>query len=174
MTKKYVLTGSAYSGKTATLQELARCGFPTVPEVATLIISEQLAAGGDILPWTRLDEFFKVLIEKQLGFESEIPPDSAIAFLDRGVPDELAYFRYHGIEPAPAYTKVFQEHRYEGIFLFEPIPGYRQDKIRREPLERVQRLRILHEEAYRELGYEVIIVPFMPIEERVNFIIDRI
>lgn len=174
MTKKYVLTGPAYSGKTAALHELANYRFATVPEAATQLISEQLERGGNILPWTRLDDFLEVLIERQLELESKIPPGSKIAFIDRGIPDELAYFKYIGIKPTPVYAKAFQEHRYDGVFVFDPIPGYRQDKIRREPPEMVQRLRMLHEEAYRELGYDVIVVPFMSVEERVNFIIDRI
>lgn len=174
MTKKYVFTGSSYSGKTNTINELARCGFATVPEAATIIISEQLECGGDVLPWTRFDDFLDTLIEKQLELEAKIPADSKIAFIDRGVADELAYFKYLGMKPTPAYAKASQEHRYDGIFVFDSIPGYRQDKIRREPLEMVRRLRVLHEEAYRELGYDVIVVPFMPIAERVNFIIDRI
>ena len=174
MVKKYVLTGSAYSGKTSALRELTKYGFPAVPEAATLIISEQLDAGGDLLPWTRLDDFLEILIEKQIELEANITPRSEIAFIDRGIPDELAYFRYRGIKPTPVYEKAFQEHRYDRVFVFDHIPGYRQDKIRREPLEMVQQLRVLHEETYRELGYDVIVVPLMPITERVNFIIDRI
>lgn len=174
MTRKYVFTGSAYSGKTKTINELARRGFATIPEAATMIISEQLASGGDILPWIRLDYFLEILIEKQLELEAKIPVDSKIAFIDRGIPDELAYFKYRGIEPTPMHTKKFQEHRYEGIFIFDSIPGYQQDKIRREPPEMVQRLRTLHEEAYKELGYDITVVPFMPITERIKFIIDRV
>ena len=173
MIKKYVLTGSAWSGKTATLRELARFGFSTVPEAATIIISEQLASGGNLLPWTDLDGFLEVLIEKQLEWEAKIP-EGEIAFIDRGIPDELAYFRYRGIEPTSVYAKAFKEHRYDGVFVFDSIPEYRQDKIRKEPLEMVQQMRVLHEEAYRELGYDVIVVPLLPITERVNFIIDRI
>ena len=175
MTKKYVFTGSSYSGKTSTIDEFAGYGFATVPEAAAIIISEQLECGGDILPWTRFDDFLEVLIEKQLELEAKIPADSEIAFIDRGIGDEFAYFKYLGMEPLPSYVKASQEHpRYDGIFVFDSIPGYRQDKIRREPLEMVQRLRVLHEEAYRELGYDVTVVPFMPFAERVNFIIDRI
>ncbi|MDO8511157.1 MAG: ATP-binding protein [Nanoarchaeota archaeon] len=174
MTKKYIFTGSSYSGKTSTINEFARYGFATVPEAATIIISEQLECGGDALPWAKLDVFLEALIEKQLELEAKIPADSEIAFIDRGIADEFAYFKYLGIEPTPAYAKAFQEHRYDGIFVFDSIPGYRQDKIRREPLEMVQRLRVLHEEAYLELGYDVMVVPFMPFAERVNFIIDRL
>jgi len=174
MTKKYVLTGAAYSGKTTTLQELARYGFAIVPEAATIIISEQLATGGNILPWTRLDAFFEILIEKKLELESKIPAESEIAFIDRGIPDELAYFNYLGMKPTLAYVKAFREHRYDGVFVLDTLPSYRQDEIRREPAEMVQRLRILHEEAYRSLNYDLTVVPFMSVEERVNFIIDTI
>ena len=174
MAKKYVFTGSSYSGKTSTINEFARYGFATVPEAATILISEQLERGGDILPWIRFDDFLEVLIDQELELETKIPADSEIAFIDRGIGDEFAYFKYLGMEPPPAYVKASREHRYDGIFLLDTIPGYRQDKIRREPLEMVQRLRVLHEEAYKEIGYDVTVVPFMPFAERVNYIIDRI
>ena len=174
MTKKYVFTGSSYSGKTTIINTLTEHGFATVPEAASLIISEQLEQGGDVLPWERLDLFLDALITKQLKLEAKIPAGSKIAFIDRGIPDEFAYFKYMGTEPTPLYAKAFQEHRYDKVFVFDPVPGYRQDQIRIEPPEMVRRLRILHEEAYRELGYNVTIVPFMPIAERVRFIIDRI
>ncbi len=175
MTKKYVLTGSAWSGKTSVINALAREKFVTVPEAATLIISEQLTKGGNLLPWTNLDYFLEVLIEKQLALEAQIPAESTVAFIDRGIPDELAYFKYRGIKPTPVYEKAFREHRYETtVFLLEALPGYRQDQIRREPLEMVQKLRSLHQEAYTELGYEVTKVPLLPVEERVKFVLERI
>jgi|SRR3989344_5174083 len=175
MTKKYVLTGSAWSGKTSVIDALAKHKFVTVPEAATFIISEQLANGGNLLPWTNLDEFLEVLIEKQLALEAQIPAGSEIAFIDRGIPDELAYYKYRGVAPTPRYEKAFEEYRYDTIvFLLETLPEYRQDKIRREPPEMVQRLRFLHEEAYTELGYNVTIVPVLPVEERVKFVLERI
>ena len=175
MTQKYVLTGSSYSGKTSVIKALAMQQFATVPEAATLIISEQLAAGGNLLPWIDLDGFLDVLIEKQRELEAQIPAGSEIAFIDRGIPDELAYFKFRGIEPTQIYKKAFKEHRYDNkVFLLERLPGYKQDKIRKEPLEMVQRLRVLHEEAYKELGYEVIVVPLLSIEERMKFVLERI
>ena len=174
MTKRYVFTGSSYSGKTTVIGELARQGFSTVPEAATIVISEQLATGEDILPWTKRDEFFEKLIEKQLKLEAKVPADRETVFLDRSMPDELAYFNYFRIKPTDSYERAFKEHRYDRVFLFETLPGYQQDEIRREPLEMVLDLRVLHEQAYRELGYNVITVPVMSVPERVNFILDRI
>lgn len=174
MTKKYVLTGSSYSGKTKTLEELGRYGFSTVTEAARMLIDEQLETGGKILPWLNIEAFEEAIWRKQVELEAKIPLETEIAFIDRGISDQLAYIKLRGAEPTPIYKKLFREHRYDGIFLLETIPGYQQDRIRREPLEMVQRLRVLHEETYRELGYDPVVIPVLPVEERAHFILDRV
>ena len=64
MVKKYVVDGGVYSGKTSAIKELARRGFATVPEAAAIVIEEQLAGNGNLLPWIKREEFDRFLLEK--------------------------------------------------------------------------------------------------------------
>jgi len=44
--KLFVVSGGPGAGKTTTLLELAKLGFPFAPEVARQIIQEQMQSGG--------------------------------------------------------------------------------------------------------------------------------
>ena len=172
MIQRFVLTGTAFAGKTTTLTALAHRGFAIIPEAARALIEEAIISGSQILPWIDIDAFLDSLLERQLELEFRIR--SQTVFIDRGIPDELAYFKLLDKPVFPEYLKAFQTNRYDKIFLLETLPGYQIDEVRKEPLEMVQRLRILHEKSYQELGYEVIIVPVMPVEDRVNYILSRV
>ena len=41
----YVITGGPSTGKTTLLEELAKRGYKTIPEVARVVIDEGIAAG---------------------------------------------------------------------------------------------------------------------------------
>ncbi|NIY98449.1 AAA family ATPase, partial [Salipiger sp. HF18] len=47
----FVVTGGPGVGKTSLITELARRGFHTNPESGRAIIREEMARGGDALPW---------------------------------------------------------------------------------------------------------------------------
>lgn len=48
----FIVTGGPGAGKTSLLAELARRGFQTIPESGRAIIREEMARGGDALPWS--------------------------------------------------------------------------------------------------------------------------
>ena len=171
--KKYVLTGSSYSGKTTLINELAIRGYHTVPEGARLLIKSELDSGGLILPWINRRAFLEKLDDFQMDLESKIDGSASFAFLDRGLPDDLAYYRLHGIEPSRKVLLDFGNNEYEHVFLLETLPGYQTDDVRKEPLELVQKLRVMHEQAYRDWGYDVTVVPVMSVEERLDFILSN-
>tara|TARA_Y100000310_G_C20669399_1_gene809390 strand:+ start:116 stop:631 length:516 start_codon:yes stop_codon:yes gene_type:complete len=171
MVKKYVLTGSAFSGKTTLINLLHQDNFPVCPEACTILIQEAQETGGAV-PWEDLPAVLDILLDKQLKLEKQVD-QCQVAFLDRGVPDLFAYFKLINKSPPQKFVEAFK-HPYEKVFLLETLPGYKKDEIRREDPETVKKLRGLHEECYRELGYDVILVPVMPKLERKNYILDRI
>jgi predicted ATPase len=48
----YVITGSPGSGKSTLIEALAASGIPSMPEAGRAIIQDQVAIGGDALPWS--------------------------------------------------------------------------------------------------------------------------
>lgn len=167
-----VITGAPCSGKSSVIRVLARKGYKVIHENARAYIDSQLDAGftlaeikSDILSFERHILFEKVRIEKEL-------PKDQIIFLDRAVPDSVAYFEHEGlaVEEPLAYSHRV---RYDRIFLFDRL-DFESDAVRTEDHDEAGRIGRLIEKCYRHLGYSIIRVPVMPVDQRASFILNHI
>jgi predicted ATPase len=153
------------------LNEFAKAGYRVVPEAARALIDEGILAGKTVHQIRESDEIFqRRILEFKLKIERELPLDETI-FLDRAVPDSIAYYRLCGFDPKEVFA-VCMPALYQKVFLFEPLPLIK-DYARVESQEIAEKLNVALREAYLELGYEVIEVPVMPVEERTRFILER-
>ncbi len=107
----------------------------------------------------------------KIDLEKKFPPEQ-LAFLDRGVPDSIAYYKNSG-KNTDSIIAACQKRRYKGIFFLEPLP-YRKDYARIEDKKTTQTLSNLIYEAYIKLDYKVTRVPVMTVGERVQFILNKI
>jgi predicted ATPase len=82
----FVITGGPRSGKTTLLNELARRRYPCVPEVARQIIQEQVASGGNALPWGDRTLYTGLMLERSIQSFLEHFSDSRVTFADRRIP----------------------------------------------------------------------------------------
>jgi predicted ATPase len=164
-----VITGAPCSGKTSVVDELERRGYKVVHESARAYIDQQLAAGRR-LDRIKADEraFENHILNAKLAIESSLPPKETI-FLDRGIPDSIAYFKLAGLDPARPIKKS-SLFRYRRIFFFKRL-GFLEDRVRSEDEETADRLDSLIRESYRGLGYEIIQVPVFSVKKRVEFIL---
>jgi len=170
---KIVLTGTAFAGKTTLINLLAEQGYQTIPEAARDLIEQNQKIGSQSLPWIDLDLFLVDLLHLQLEREAKIQDLNQPIFIDRSPIDQYAYFRYFNKSLTPEYRQAFETNRYDKVFLLETLPGYQTDEIRKEPLEMVQQLRILHQETYQELGYHPILIPVTSIKNRLKYLEDH-
>jgi predicted ATPase len=158
-------------GKTALLEHLGSMGFATVREAARDVIHEQLLLDSDVLPWRDQSMFQRHVLELQLKRESLA--EGPVIFMDRGIPDGIAYLRAYN-------HSVFREmlaharDRYDGVFLVEPHGEYVDDAERREDPEEAIMLHGVIQATYRDLGYEVVNVPSMPVARRSEFVLERV
>jgi predicted ATPase len=164
-----VITGAPCSGKTSVIEGLADRGHRVVHEVARAFIDKQLAKGvtlseikADILAFER-----QILIEK-VHIENKLPKPRLI-FLDRAVPDSIAYFQIEGLDIAEP-LEYSQSVRYHKIFLFERLT-YEKDPVRSENQSLAIRIERLLNKCYAMLGYEVIRVPVLAVDQRIDFIL---
>ena len=167
--KRYVLTGGPCSGKTTVLNILAKCGYPVVPELAREMIEKEIARGGDLVPWIRPQEFEEAIAWKQFWREF-FAKRSGTLFFDRGLVDTVAYCVLEKVN-IPKTVRWFGRNRYDKIFLLDLIPMYKVDDSRKEDRAFAENI---HEEirrAYVAFGYEVVAVPMMTPEERVEFVL---
>jgi predicted ATPase len=171
-TRWSVITGAPCSGKTAVIHRLEQLGYKVVHEVARACIDNELMKG-KTLSEIKADEWAferHILIEK-LKIEAQLASDEII-FFDRAVPDSIAYYELNGLNPAEPFQKS-REVRYQNVFLFERLTFLR-DPVRAENEKTAHRLDQLIEGSYRSLGYEIIHVPLLGVEERIEFILERL
>lgn len=169
--KWYVITGVPSSGKTTVLKHLAKAGYRTVPEAARALIDEGVAQGRTVAEIRSNEGDFQRRVAKlKLKTEAELPLEEVI-FLDRAMPDSIAYYQLCGLDSHEARAVCHRE-LYRRIFLMEPV-AFAGDYARTESPESIVRLDSLLRDAYEQLGYEVTAVPVASVEDRTRFILER-
>ena len=169
--KKYVLTGGPFTGKTTVLDIIKSRGYPVVPETARMVIEEEQTKGSNMLPWKDLLQFQEKVVTKQLELELEI--SGTHVFLDRGVLDSYAYSKVGNVSaPTSAYHDAHL--RYTQVFILQLLPGYTQDIVRKETAEYRELIHQALYDAYKEFGYAPIEVPVLSPKDRVEFMLRHI
>ena len=171
-TNWHVITGAPCCGKTTLIDQLAEKGFRTVPEIAHLYIEREMALGrksNEILK-NRVD-LQGILVEMQLGIEQELQANE-VTFLDRALPDCLAFNRYVGLNPNEILSECFH-HRYASVFILDLLP-FQEDGVRADDSAVVGYLDEWLARDYRALGYRVVRVPVLSPQERLAFVLERL
>jgi len=170
-TNWHVLTGAPCAGKTTLIEMLAGRGYRVVHEVARAYIDGQLSQGRTLAQIKADPAAFErtILLEKVRG-EKALPPEELI-FLDRAVPDSIAYYRFEGLDPDEplSYSRSM---RYKTIFLLDRLL-FQKDAVRSESEKAADLLDALIAQAYAGLGYEPVRVPVLPVDQRLDFILQR-
>jgi len=173
----YILTGGPGAGKTSVLEELKKRGFPGYAEVARDIIREQLASGGNALPWADVLHYRRIMIERTIAqYESAAEDPDRPGFFDRGIADLISYSRLIHVPVEEALHAVAWQYRYnKKVFLFPPWKDiYTKDTERKQDFEEAVRTYEILQKTYLDYGYEILELPQAGIEERANFIIASI
>lgn len=170
-TRWQVIAGAICSGKTTLIDLLSARGFRVVPEVGRGYVEREIARGRT-LEEIRADPIaFDHMCHRQtLKVERELPQQELV-FLDRALPDCLAFARLHGLDPNEFLPECFHFH-YGGVFVLDRFP-VKRDTARIEDEATAIFLDEWIERDYRTLGYDVIRVPVLPPVERVEFILNK-
>lgn len=166
-----MITGGPSSGKSSALTFFEKMGYRVIPEAARVFINQELAKGKTIEEIRKDEaEFQRKVLAMKVKIEDELSKDEII-FFDRAVPDSAAYYSVCGLDPKEV-LNVCQKDQYRKVFLMEQLP-FEQDGARTEDPETIKTLNRLFKETYEKLGYEIVFVPAISVEERVKFIKDH-
>jgi predicted ATPase len=168
----FVLTGGPGSGKTTLIEALRSAGLATSPEAGRGIIRDQSAIGGLALPWHDPAQFAELMLSWELRSYRAALEQNGPVFFDRGVPDTLGYLRLTGL-PVPDHVRNAAERfRYAShVFIAPPWPEiFRQDSERKQTLDEAERTYHALTSIYKELGYELVLLPLAPVEARLRFV----
>lgn len=171
-TRWYVITGAPCSGKTSVICELERRGFRVVHEVARACIDRDLK-NGKTRESIKADvpAFERRILHEKIRVESLLP-DRETIFLDRAVPDSIAYYQIEGLpldDPIEKSGAVC----YKKIFFFERLP-FEKDTVRTENADFAARIDRELKNSYRRIGYSLTSVPVLPVRERTDFILEHL
>lgn len=167
-----VITGAPSSGKTAVIEALHRRGYQVVPEAARAFINREMARGKTLhqvksdIHW-----FERTILMEKIRIESQLPADKVV-FLDRAIPDSIAYYVLENLDPTEAIVEACRR-RYRRIFMFERLK-IKADGVRSEDDRKARRIDALLQDAYQNLGYPIFRVPALPLAERTDWIVARL
>lgn len=175
--RKIVISGGPHSGKT-TLFESLRTTLPQyeyVPEPATAVLSEAQEVDDDKKRLSEILEspllFCTLCMKQSILSEGRIDKDAALTFLDRSLVDTIAYSRRDRCEELVPIVQLLAERAaYQTVLFCEPV-GKIRDRI--EDANEAQRTHNLLREAYEEMHIDIVPLPAVSTEKRVEYVKDR-
>jgi predicted ATPase len=167
-TNWYVITGAPSSGKTTLINQLAQQGYTVSSEIAREYIADLLSNNlslEDIQKNNR--QLQRGILALALKRARKLHPNQLI-FFDRGTADSLGYFNYYQLD-AQQMTHACQYLRYKNIFYCHQFP-IEQDEVRVEDHITAKKIGDHIYQAYVSLGYQLIELPAVSVEERIKLI----
>ncbi|MDZ4809960.1 MAG: ATP-binding protein [Bacteroidota bacterium] len=172
-TNWYVLTGGPGSGKTTTVNLLSERGYKTTIEHARHYLDSQRTFGKTVEEIRKHQAEFQLgVLDMQIEEEKLLSPDDVV-FLDRAIPDALAYYRFLNLPQDEKLLEALSTIYYKKIFILDCLPLV-QDYARTEDEIAQKKIHAILTEVYESLPFPVIHVPILPSEERVDFILKNL
>ncbi len=175
---RVIITGGPSTGKTSLIKELEIGGYNCIHETSREIIQESLANNSDVLPWKDLMKFSeKVILQRKDHYHSAKSKHSKkFTFFDRGIPDVFAYMEYDNLEIPKEYLELGDSLRYHSKVFLTPAwkSIFENDDERVEDFRKAEQLEHFIHNTYKDLGYEVVLVPKGTIENRIKFILENL
>jgi predicted ATPase len=172
--RRIVITGGPGTGKTSLITALESKGYTCLPEISRQVTLEAREKGIDQLFLKDPMLFsYKLLEGRKKQFYEAVDYKTDLVFLDRGLPDVLAYLEYIGDKYPKIFTEVCASHRYDLVFLLPPwVEIYATDNERYESFEQAKLIYQALKKVYIKFNYTLIEVPKGKLQDRIDFIMD--
>lgn len=166
------LIGGPGSGKTTLIEALKKEGFLCLDEVSRSVILEAQKQGIEQLFLTDPMLFSQKLLEgREKQFRTAETSEEEIIFIDRGIPDVLAYMDFKEETYPEHFIESAKKHKYTQLF-FLPVweEIYQQDNERYESLNEAKEIEKALLNKYKNFSYTWKTVPKTTVDLRVDFI----
>lgn len=171
-----VIIGGPGTGKTTIIDGLLERGHCCFPEISREITLEAKKQGIEQLFLENPLLFSELLLEgRKKQYHLAVAEENPVVFIDRGIPDVLAYMHYIGDAYPAFFDEACREHKYTKIFILPPWEAiYESDDARYENYEQATLIYNHLKETYESYGYNLIEVPKDTVDNRILFILGHL
>ncbi len=175
-TKRIVITGGPGTGKSSIINELIKRNFTCFEEVSRQVTLDARKDGIEQLFLTKPLLFSERLLEARTQqFIDAQSVDTNAVFLDRGLPDVLAYMDYAESMYPKYFIEACEVHRYDKVFVLSPWQEiFVSDNERYENFDQAVEIHHALLNTYKNFNYELLDVPFDTVPNRADFILDAL
>jgi predicted ATPase len=169
--KRFILTGAPGAGKTAILRQLELDGFSVIEEAATDLVALAQARGITEL-WMEPSFIDSIAdLQRRRLARASCQPDE-VQFHDRSAFCTAALAAYLGYPVSSTFARELEGIKADGIyqrrvFFIQNLGFITPSEARRISLEEALRFERIHEETYRNFGFEIVAVKPGSLSERV-------
>lgn len=112
------------------------------------------------------------MLDRQIRNFTELRSGQDPVFFDRGIPDLIAYAIRFGVDPSNFEIEAASYRYNQMVFIFPPWKAiFVNDELRKISFEKSLEFHESLVEAYERLGYQLIEVPMVSVEMRLDFIV---
>lgn len=175
-TKRIVITGGPGTGKSSIIECLKTLGKNCLPEISREVILQAQKEGISQLFLEEPLLFSQKLLEGRLAqFQEATRLCKDVVFIDRGIPDVLAYMDYFKTSYPSEFGEASRNFKYDRVFILPPWEEiYASDNERYESFAEAQQISSYLYATYERYGYNPIEVPKTDVKTRTHFILNNI
>lgn len=168
--KRYVMSGSPGSGKTALINAFDLVDVFCFEEISRSITAAAHQAGKEQPFLTDPLAFSDILFQERIKQFCH-PQQAHYHLYDRGIHDVIAYLEGIGKSYPKSYIKAAQSYTYDKVFLLPPWEDiYIQDSERYETFEHAVKIHDHLKAVYERFSMQIIEVPKTAVDLRIEFI----
>ena len=173
---RVVITGGPGTGKTSIIESLEKMNFNVFNESSREVTKKYKNNDSEQYFLSNPTNFSNILMDKRKKqFEEGSKSKNDYFFYDRGIPDILAYLNFKKIEYKSSMMKEILKFNYDTIFIAEPWKAiYTNDSERYETYDELLEIDFHIKKIYKQLGYNIIILPKKSVKDRVTFILENL
>jgi predicted ATPase len=172
--RRVIVTGGPGAGKTSLLDGLGGRGYRYMPDSARAIIKDRVRRGWSARP--DAPQFAAAILRMDVAQYRQAPIDVPLVFFDRAIPDALCMLNDVGLlSMAEAEQRVTHFPYCRQVFVAPPWQDiYETDRERDQTFAHAIAVHRRAAGWYAALGFELIELPRVPVDERCDFVLERL
>lgn len=174
--KKVLIIGGPGTGKTTVINHLKEQGYTCFPEISRQVTLQAQKEGVDQLFLKDPIMFSRKLLEGRIiQFNDAAQVKEPYVFIDRGIPDVVAYMDFIGDEYPMYFVEACTDYTYDAVFMLPPWEAiYEADNERYESFEQAIEIHRHLVSTYQHYGYSIVEVPMGTVRVRADFILNHL